>query len=409
MSRSELTRACYALDVPRVEALLAEGVPVDGSDGEIWRGDAAGCLDGAPYYTPLGEACRGPGEVKAALAIVEALLAAGAPVDGRTHRNETPLQLAAIVGRPALLRRLLAAGADPKAVGCAGNAAQALITRCTPDAPGGPKVEALQVLLAAGTDPRQPDPFGQDLIAQVGDAPLAGLREGDADDRAMAEATVELMRVVAGHLPDWRALTQWLDRADEALGAGVARDEATADALGALLDRATHGGADFEDAVRRAIGDEPAERFDELEQLTRGVLMQPAAVAHPAWARLVTALLELTADYGDLTEDIYGVRLTIDDMEDDEGGVLDHYADEELSTVELCLTACTAPGAAARDDFTGLVKAIAETKYARIGYMSFGDDEAEALMAHLEGLEHPDADALRSILRRGFPFADWDA
>lgn len=408
MSKSALTTACYASKPERVRALIAQGAAVDGSDNEVWRGEAEGCLDGAPYYTPLGEACRSSeGSEADALAIVEALLAAGAPVDGLNYRTETPLHFAAQAGRAAVIRRLIEAGADIGAVGCMGDAIMVLMTYYTPDAPGGPKVEALRALLEAGADPRKPDAFGRGLIEQVGDGPIEGLRSRSRNDKARGRAMYELMQVIGEHLPDWAPLQAWLARAHDAWLAGDAKARKAHEKRVALLAEAAAGGPGFTRKMRRAIGKQAAGRREELEALVRETLMTPEAVAHPDWADLIAALLELTGDYGDLTEDVYGVRLSIDDMEDDEGGVLDMYADEELSTVELCLLACTAPGAAARADFTPLVKRICETKYARIGYMSFGDDEAEALIAHLHASGHADADALRGVARRCFPFADW--
>ncbi len=406
MSKSELTRACYALDPGRVERLVERGAAVDGSDNEIWRGSAEGCLDGAPYYTPLGEACRSrEGGEAAALRIVETLLAAGAPVDGLNYRTETPLHFAAQTGRAAVIRRLIEAGADVNAVGCMGNAVLALMTYFAPDEPGGPKVEALQALLEAGADPRQPDAFDRDLLDQIGDGPLDALKSRRRADKASGRATLELMQIIGDHRPDWEALHDWLARARAARLEGDARARKAQEKIDAVV--AALGTPDFEKRARRALGRKAAGRHAELRLWTRGLLMHPAVVADPAWGELVRALLELTVDYGDLTEDVYGERLGLEQMDEDEGGALDDYADEQLSTVELCLLACRAPGAADRGDFADVVRTICETKAARIGAMSFGDDEARALIHHLRAADHPDADALASVARRAFPYADW--
>lgn len=69
-------------------------------------------------YTPLSEAARASydHQGKSGLAIVRALLAAGANVDGRSARGETPLHCAATAGWPQAVEALLSAGADPRAV-----------------------------------------------------------------------------------------------------------------------------------------------------------------------------------------------------------------------------------------------------------------------------------------------------
>ena len=103
----------------------------------------------------------------------------------------------------------------------------------------------------------------------------------------------------------------------------------------------------------------------------------------------------------------YGTSLTIDQMDDDEGGAMDLYADERMSTVELCLLACRAPGASERDDFVDLVREICTTKDERVSNLSFGDAEAVALIRDLEQQGHPQAAALREHARRCFPYGAW--
>lgn len=72
-----------------VTKLIAKGVPLDGRDCAKFREDVAGCVRGAPYYFPLGEAARmGHAEV------VKALLAAGANVETVDYNN-APKQAAA--------------------------------------------------------------------------------------------------------------------------------------------------------------------------------------------------------------------------------------------------------------------------------------------------------------------------
>ncbi|MFN3199567.1 MAG: ankyrin repeat domain-containing protein [Bradymonadia bacterium] len=403
MSKSPLTRACYDHDLEKVRALIAQGAPVDASDNEVWSDTAEGCLSGAPYYTPLGEACRSTyGDIETQSAIVAALLEAGAPVNQRNYRNETALHFACQSGRAEIIRQIATADADLTAVGCLGNAVSALVTHMDLDEPSGQRVGALRVLLALGADPRLPDAWGKDLVRSMGDF-TGWLTSRSRHEKARGVAALERMEVVADAVGDYPALNEWLETHRAAQLQGDAKLRKVYEKLDKLRAAASEKG--FDKKFARAIGKSIVGRYEDLARLTKHVLMAPEVVAHPDWATLVCALLERTMSYGDVTEETYGQRLTLDQMEDDEGGALDYYADEHLSTVEHCLVACRAEGAWSRSDFGDLVREIAETKYARIGYMSFGDEEAVALAAHLDTVGSPDAESLRADLRKGFPFA----
>lgn len=405
MDKSQLTRACYEHKLDKVRALIAAGAPVDASDNGVWRGEAEGCLDGAPYYTPLGEACRsGYGAVAVQSQIVAALLDAGAPVDQLNYRNETAFHFACQGGRAEIIRQVAAAGADITRVGCLGNGVDALVNSHSPDEPGSHKVAGLQAILELGVDPRRPGAFGRGFVENTGDY-TGNLVSRSRGDKVRGRAMLELMELVGERYPQWVELSDWLERHRAAHLKGDAKARKAKERIDKL--RASVGGAGFEKKAVRALGKKAEGRFDDLRRLTNGLLMAPEVVAHEAWPRLVRALLELTVSYGDLTEDSYGVRLTVDQMDDDEGGALDFYGDERLSTAEHCLVACRARGAAGREDYTALVREIFDTKVERIGHMSFGDEEAVALIAHLDELGHPEAAELREHARRCFPFAPW--
>ena len=89
-----LRAACAAGDAARAAALL---------DG----GASPASVDGDGFSALIGAVVGGHG------AVVELLLARGAPVDG-AKRTHTPLRAAALHGRPRLLARLLKAGADAR-------------------------------------------------------------------------------------------------------------------------------------------------------------------------------------------------------------------------------------------------------------------------------------------------------
>src|SRR5690606_25822448 len=61
-----------------------------------------------------------------------------------------------------------------------------------------------------------------------------------------------------------------------------------------------------EDADEDADDDQARQ---DLEQLCEAVLSEPRAIAHPDWGTLVRAVVALSADYRELTEDAYGEAL----------------------------------------------------------------------------------------------------
>jgi uncharacterized protein len=95
-----------------VDLLAAAGARVDGVVLAAAVGDVSTCLTDA---TPLEERVRAltmaAGHDR--VAVIEQLLAAGTPVDSVDAWGWTALQAAAENGRPASVRTLLAAGADP--------------------------------------------------------------------------------------------------------------------------------------------------------------------------------------------------------------------------------------------------------------------------------------------------------
>jgi ankyrin repeat protein len=146
---SLLTRAVDADSPAMISAVLAAGVPVDGSDGQ--------------GQSPLEAAVEG-----ASTEIVEMLLTAGAPASG------TEAHAATKRGDIDLLRAVLAAGADP-------NHAETFGRRPLHQAITETRTDLVQVLLDAGADPTMPDT----TIFHAG-APIDQVFEaGDADMLAL--------------------------------------------------------------------------------------------------------------------------------------------------------------------------------------------------------------------------------
>jgi ankyrin repeat protein len=101
-----MTDATAALDAPDAGAALRAACAA----GDAAR--AAALLDGGASPASVVSALIGA-VVGGHGAVVELLLARGAPVDG-AERTHTPLRAAALHGRPRLLARLLKAGADAR-------------------------------------------------------------------------------------------------------------------------------------------------------------------------------------------------------------------------------------------------------------------------------------------------------
>lgn len=401
MGKSPLAEACYDLDLKRVRALLAKGVPPNGSREDRFRDAAPGCITGAPYYTPLGEAGRSeaapPAEQRA---VIAALLEAGAEVDERDYCANTPFLHAAGNGRAEALAALHAAGADLAAVGGDGNAIARLLRLNVPDEPGGPKVRALRLLLRLGVDPRGGLSGTYGLLDLVED-PCEDLAGRAREEKLRARALLELMEVLGEAAPGWPELQAWLERARAANLRGDAAARGRGERLAKLRDQV--GGKGFEKAFLKQLGSTSAGRHDDLRALTEVVLCAPTVVADDTWPSLVRAMLALTPSYADLTEEVYGERRDLSALDDDEGGVVEMLADERLSTVEHCLRACATPAALSRPDLAGLVEEIARTKLDRLGSLSFGEEQARALEAALERADHPARASLATVLREAFP------
>jgi hypothetical protein len=145
--------------------------------------------------------------------------------------------------------------------------------------------------------------------------------------------------------------------------------------------------------------DEDQARQD-LEALCESVLADPRAIAHPDWGGLVRAVVALSADYRELTEDAYGEALDPDEAADDEGGVVDMITDLGLSTIGLAFRLLAHPAAVKRADWADLLRHVLEEKRQRFGtgmFLSEGWEECDALFESDAVRQHPEARALRTL------------
>ena len=132
----------------------------------------------------------------------------------------------------------------------------------------------------------------------------------------------------------------------------------------------------------------------ELEEICEAVLTDPRAIGHPDWGELVRAVVELSEDYRELTEDAYYEALDPDDAADDEGGVVEMIFDLGLCTSDLALKLLAHPEAVEREDWADLVRYALDEKARRFGtslYLSVGWEEADELFESEAVQHHPQA------------------
>ena len=148
------------------------------------------------------------------------------------------------------------------------------------------------------------------------------------------------------------------------------------------------------------IPDYQSEDFDEdeafpreaLEEVCEELLSHPRAVSHPDWSKVLRALVALSEDYRELTDDAYGEALDPDDAADDEGGVVDMMEDLGLSTIGDAFTLLAIPAAVERDDWPELFRHVLAEKKARYGtslFLSYGWEEADELFEADHVRTHP--------------------
>jgi len=386
--KTPLTTAAYDGNLDAVKAELARGKDADGSDEPTYDDKAEGCLTGAPYYTPLGEAARAGHGM-----IVRFLLSKGAKVDTRNYRNETAFVLAAQRGQVDVMRTLVAAGADAHAVCCMGNAlAYAVVSSDM-------SRECIAYLVELGVKADVADPFSRSAVAHIVDSlPKKGKLDKWAKQQLVA---LEMILPVAGSEEA---------RAREALAKFGAKEksqakkqkktEATFAELGSA--KATND-AKWEGRVKAFIKPAGGEANEDLERLCRLTLSTKDAIAHAKWAALVRTVAAASRSYGDLTEDAYGERLEIAQMDEDEGSVLDMYADDHMYTFDWVLRLLATPDAIANESWAEVVVDVCEAKAKAIGRMSFGDEEAAALVNASK--KHPKHAEIVKSAKRAFPFA----
>ncbi|HEX5061655.1 MAG TPA: hypothetical protein VFV99_19950, partial [Kofleriaceae bacterium] len=224
-------------------------------------------------------------------------------------------------------------------------------------------------------------------------------------DKKIGAATLEMLRLAQPRVdgPAAAEIAALIAELEQKVGASAKAAAADANRFAKL---AQAKGASWAGDVGKLLVDIGNEKNRAaIEQVCKVVLASPAAIAHKQWPALVTKALKLSKTYGDVTEATYGERLTVAQMENDEGGAMDYYADDHLYTFDWLLLTLATPAAIANPAWPGLVLALCEAKAKAVGYYSFGDDEVCALLAVPEATQHPRFGELVLAARAAFPFA----
>jgi hypothetical protein len=391
MSRSELGEAALNGDLDRLKQLIASGALLDGSDGETYEDDTPGCVRGAPYYRPLGEAARMNHPD-----CVRALLDAGAKIDDVNYTGETALISAVRQDALEPVKILLERGADVHHVACLGTALAAIQPGYYPNA-----IEIGKLLLAKGASPTTTASYARSALERWRDqVPSRG-----KVDKKVGKATLEMLKLVLPRVEgkDAADLRAAIGELEAKLGVSAKAEAREADRFAKLAEAKGGGWAKDVGALLGDIGKEKNRAA--IEQVCKVVLTSSSAVAHDAWPQLVVRALGLSRTYGDVTLAAYGERLSVSQMGDDEGSAMDFYADDHLYTFDWVLATLAAPTAIAHPQWADLVLAVCDAKAGAVGYYSYGDEEIAALLAVPEATQHPRYAELVGVAREAFPYA----
>lgn len=201
-----LIEAVRAGDGERAQVLIADGIDVNGRDG-----DGTTALHWAALHDDV--------------AVAQALIDAGARVEAATRFDATPLALAAENGSVAFLKLLLDAGADPDAATPEGETALMTVARTG-------RADAVRMLLDRGADPNRAEGWrGQTALmwasAENNLAAAEALLAGGANVHARSTGGFSplMFAVRAGHPDMTRLLVE----------AGASPEETLFDGTSALV------------------------------------------------------------------------------------------------------------------------------------------------------------------------------
>ncbi|MCY4120007.1 MAG: ankyrin repeat domain-containing protein [Acidobacteria bacterium] len=207
-----LIDAVRAGDVERARVLIADGVDVNGRDGDGTT---------ALHWAALNDDVETAG----------VLVAAGAKVEAANRFDATPMALAAENGSAAFIELLLDAGADPDAATPDGETALMTVSRTG-------RADALRLLLGRGADPNRAEAWrGQTALmwasAENNLAAAEALLAGGADvhERSTGGFSPLMFAVRAGYLDMTRLLVD----------AGASPEETLFDGTSALVLAAKNG------------------------------------------------------------------------------------------------------------------------------------------------------------------------
>jgi hypothetical protein len=387
--RSAVCQSALDGNLQGVQHQISIGAPLDGDGCDTYDDKTDGCITGAPYHIPLGEAAR-----MGHLEVTQALLDAGAPVDGVDYRNETALIMTASADHLKIVELLIARGANVNHVGCLGSALCVVQPGWKPNA-----VAIAKALLAAGASPLATESYTESAV----DKWLDEIARGRAEKK-VAPKLLELLRLMLPKAGDQASRVEEGIAKLEAKVGGAKKAASKAGASYAVLAKANS--KTWHADVRAALGSiEKEEGRDAIEQICKQVLATPTAIAHPAWPLAVLDVLNLSKTYADVTKRTYGKALPVSKMGDDEGSAIDYYADEHLYTFDWVLEVLAQPAATVTPHWPALVGAVCDAKQKAVGTYSFGDDEIAALLAVPEVKWHEQFASVCAAAKAAFPYA----
>jgi hypothetical protein len=387
--RSAVCQSALDGNLQGVQHQISIGAPLDGDGCDTYNDKTDGCITGGAYHIPLGEAAR-MGHIE----VVQALLDAGAPVDGVDYRNETALIMTASADHLKIVELLIARGANVNHVGCLGSALCVVQPGWRPNA-----IAIAKALLAAGASPLATASYTESAVDKWLDE-IARNRV----DKKIAPKVLELLRLLLPQAGDQASrVEEGIAQLEKKVG-GANKSAAKAAASYAQLAKADS--KTWSQDVRAALGPITKEEGRAaIEAVCKQVLATPAAIAHPAWPLLVLDVLNLSKTYADVTKQTYGKALPVSKMGDDEGGAIDYYADEHLYTFDWVLHVLSQPAATVTPHWPALVGAVCDAKQKAVGYYSFGDEEVTAMLAVNEVKWHEQFASVCAAAKEAFPYA----
>jgi len=131
------------------------------------------------------------------------------------------------------------------------------------------------------------------------------------------------------------------------------------------------------------------------------VLSLPVAITHKDWSELVRLIIDQTVKFSEYSEEIYGESV---DPEEDEGGLIESYSDDEMYTTDLVMNLLSISETQKVSTWKDLVIHTFKIKDDAMGYMSNCSEEVKAFMSKEHVKSHPEYAKILKIAKKAYPF-----